>query len=329
MRRRYFVTAMAGSAVSGPVAARAQPSDPLRRIGVLMNLAADDPEGQTRLAAFLQGLQKQGWQEGRTVRIETCWGAGKAERYRSCAAELVAQAPDVILAGSGATMPALMEATHSLPIVFVQTVDPVASGYVASLAAPGGNATGFTQFEFSMGGKWLDLLKQIVPGTTQVAVLRDGLNVEGTAQFAAIQSAAPSFRVELTPIGVRDPAEIERGVTAFAAKPNGAMIVTASAYTAVHRGLIVALAARHRLPAIYPFRYFVASGGLVSYGTDPVDPYRRAAEYAGRILKGEKPANLPVQAATRVELVVNLKAARDLGLALPPALLARAGEVLE
>src|SRR5215813_1244143 len=333
--RRTTLLALAGALVGAagvwrlPSQALAQQSERMRRIGVLMNLAAQDPQGQIRLKTFMQGLQKHGWAEGRNLQVDTCWGAGKAERYRSCAAELVGAAPEVILAGSGATMPALMEATHSLPIVFVQTVDPVGSGYVASLAAPGGNVTGFTQFEFSMGGKWLELLKQIAPSLTRVVVLRDAAIGEGTAQFAAIQSIAPSLRMELTPIGVRDPGEIERGLTAFAAKPDGGLIVTASAYTAVHRDLIVALAARYRLPAVYPFRYFIASGGLISYGTDPVDPYRRAAEYVSRILNGEKPGYLPVQAATKVELVVNLKAAKELGLTMPPSLVARADDVIE
>ena len=301
----------------------------MRRVGVLMNLAVDDPEGQVRFKTFLQGLQKQGWTEGRNVRVDTCWGGGKAERYRTCAAELVGLAPDVILAGSGAAMPALMEATRSISIVFVQTVDPVGSGYVASLAKPGGNVTGFTQFEYSIGAKWLELLKQIAPHLTRVVVLRDPLTPEGTAQFAAIQSAVPSLGVELTPINVRDPSEIERGVTAFATRPDGGLIVTASAYTAVHRNLIIALAAQHRLPAVYPFRYFITSGGLVSYGPDPIHPYQQAAEYVHRILNDEKPGNLPVQAATQFELVINLKAAKAIHLTLPPTLLARAAEVIE
>lgn len=329
MRRRDFVGVVAAAVVVRPLETFAQQPDQMRRVGVLMNLAANDPEGQTRLNTFLQGLKEQGWAEGPNVHVDVCWGSGKAERYRTCAAELIDRKPDVILAGSGATMPALMEATRSLPIVFVQTVDPVGSGYVASLAEPGGNATGFTQFEYSMGGKWLELLKQIAPGITRVAVLRDPINVEGTAQFAAIQSAAPPFRVDLTPIGVREPADIERGMAAFAAKPDGGMIVTASAYTAAHRELIVALAARYRLPAVYPFRYFVTSGGLISYGTDPIDPYRRAAEYVNRILKGDKPSNLPVQAASKIEMVINLKAAKELGLTMPPLLIAGANEVVE
>jgi putative ABC transport system substrate-binding protein len=267
--------------------------------------------------------------EGRNLHVDVCWAGGHAERYRTCAAELVGATPDVILAGSGAAMPALMEATHSVPIVFVQTVDPVGAGWVTSLAAPGGNATGFSQFEFSIGGKWLELLKQIAPHSTRVVILRDVVNSDGTAQFAAIQSAAPSLGVELTPISVRDPSEIERGLTAFAARPDGGLIVTASAYTAAHRDLIIALAARHRLPAVYPFPYFATSGGLISYGPEPIDQLRRAAEYTHRILNGEKPSNLPVQAATKIELVINLKTARALGLTIPPSLLARADEVIE
>jgi putative ABC transport system substrate-binding protein len=241
---------------------------------------------------------------------------------------MVGLTPVVILAGSGSAMPALMEATHSLPIVFVQTVDPVGSGYVASLAKPNSNATGFTQFEFSMGGKWLELLKQVAPRLKQVVVLRD-VSIDGTAQFAAIQSAAPRFGVELTPVSVRDPGEIERGIAAFAAKPDSGLIVTASANAAVHRDLIIALAARHGLPAVYPFRYFVASGGMISYGPDPIEPYQRAAEYAHRILNGEKPGNLPVQAASKFELVVNLKTAKALGMSIPPTVVARADEVIE
>jgi len=328
MRRREFITLLGGAA-AWPLMARAQQPDRMRRIGVLMNFTADDPEGQGRLKAFLQGLQRQGWVEGRNVRVDVCWAGGHAERYRTCAAELVGSTPDVILAGSGAAMPALMEATHSVPIVFVQTVDPVGSGWVTSLAAPGGNATGFSQFEFSIGGKWLELLKQIAPRLKRVVILRDGVNSDGTAQFAAIQSAAPSLGVEVTPVSVRDPREIERGVTAFAARPEGGLIATASAYTAAHRDLIIALAARHRLPAVYPFSYFATSGGLISYGPEPIDQLQRAAEYTHRILNGEKPSNLPVQAATKFELVINLKTAKALGLNIPPSLLARADEVIE
>jgi putative ABC transport system substrate-binding protein len=242
---------------------------------------------------------------------------------------LVSLAPNVILAGSGTTMPALMEATRSISIVFVQTVDPVGAGYVASMAKPDGNATGFTQFEYSMGGKWLELLKQIAPSVRRVAVLRDAGFGEGTAQFAAIQSAAPSFGVELTPIGVRDPGEIERGVKTFAARPGSGLLVTASAYTATHRDLIVKLAAEHRLPAVYPYRYFITSGGLISYGPEPIEPYRRAADYVDRILKGEKPGDLPVQSATKFQLIANLKTAKALDITIPAAVLARADEVIE
>jgi putative tryptophan/tyrosine transport system substrate-binding protein len=331
VQRRDFIALLLGVATTRAPAlpANAQQPDRIRRIGVLMNLAADDPEGQVRLKTFLQELQRQGWTEGRNVRVDICWGGGQAERYRTCAAELVGSAPDVILAGSGAAMPALMEATHSLSIVFVQTIDPVGLGYAASLAAPGGNATGFTQFEFSMGGKWLELLKQIAPRLTRVVILRDAAAVDGTAQFAAIQSAAPSLGVELTPISVRDPSEIERGVTAFAGRPNGGLIVTGSPYTAFYRNLIIALAARHRLPAVFPYSYFITSGGLISYGPEPTEQFERAAEYVSRILNGEKPANLPVQAATKVKLVINLKTASALGLTIPPSLLARADEVIE
>jgi putative ABC transport system substrate-binding protein len=329
MRRRDFNKLLAGSTCSWAFAARAQQSDQNGRVGVLMNLSEQDPEGQARLDAFLQGLRSKGWINGRNVRVDTCWGAGNAERFRACAAELVSLAPNVILAGSGATMPALREATHSISIVFVQTVDPVGAGYVASMAKPDGNATGFTQFEYSMGGKWLELLKQIAPGISRVAVLRDAAIGEGTAQFASIQTAAPSFGVELTPISVRDPSEIERGINAFAARPDGGLLVTASAYTATHRNLIIKVAAEHRLPAVYPFRYFTTSGGLISYGPEPIDPYRRAADYVDRILKGEKPGDLPVQSATKFELIANLKTAKALDITLPAAVLARADEVIE
>jgi putative tryptophan/tyrosine transport system substrate-binding protein len=329
MRRRDFIRGVAGATICWPVGARAQQGEPTRRVGVLMNLAPDDPEGQVRLKVFLQALEKQGWADGRNLRVDICWGAGKAERYRACAAELVGLGPDVILAGSGSAMPALMDATRSLPIVFVQTVDPVGSGYVASLAKPDGNATGFTRFEYSMGGKWLELLKQIAPQLKRVGIVRDLATNEGPAQFAAIQLAAPGLGMESIPIGVRDAGEIERGITAFAAKPDGGLIITASAYTAVYRDAIIAQAARHRLPAVYPFRYHVVSGGLISYGPEPREPYQRAAGYVNRILKGEKPGDLPVQAATSFELVVNLRTAKALGIELPASLIARANEVVE
>ena len=329
MRRRDFIKVIAGSAVSWPLDVLAQQPERTRRIGILMNLAVDDPEGQVRLKTFLQGLQKWGWIDGRNVHVDICWGGGKAERYRTCAAELVGLAPDVILAGSGAAMPA--RAKRPAPFRLCSCKRSILWG-LATLRAwpkPGGNITGFTQFEYSIGAKWLELLKQIAPHLARVVVLRDPLTPEGTAQFAAIQSAAPSLGVELTPISVRDPSEIERGVTAFAARPDGGLIVTASAYTAVHRNLIIALAARHRLPAVYPFRYFITSGGLVSYGPDFIDPYQRAAEYVHRILNDEKPSDLPVQAATKFELVINLKTAKTISLTMPPTLLARAAEVIE
>jgi ABC-type uncharacterized transport system substrate-binding protein len=328
MRRREFI-ALVGGAAAWPLAARAQQGERMRRIGVLMNLAADDAEGQARLAAFLRGLQQLGWIEGRNAHLDIRWGAGDAERFRRYAAELVALVPDLILAASGSTMPPLLHATRTVPIVFVQVADPVGNGFVASLARPGGNATGFTNIDFSMSAKWLELLKQIAPGATRAAVLRDSTEPTGIGQWGALQSVAPSFTLELTPVGVSDPGEIERAIAGFANLPNGALIVTASAPTAVHRDLIIALATRHRLPAVYAYKYFITSGGLISYGPDTIDPYRRAASYIDRILKGEKPADLPVQAPTKYELVINLKTAKALGLEIPDGLLARADEVIE
>jgi len=294
-----------------------------------MNLAADDPEALARLAAFHQGLQEAGWVVGRNLRIEYRWGAGDADRFRRYAAELVALVPDVVLATSGTTVPWLLQATRSVPIVFTQTPDPVGAGFVASLAHPGGNITGFTNFDYSIGGKLLELLKEIAPRVTRAAVLRDAGDPAGIGQWAAIQTAAPSFGVELRPVDVRDAGEIERGLTAMTRGSNSGLIVTGSALAAVHRDLIITLAARQQLPAIYPFRYFVVQGGLVSYGADPVDQYRRAAGYVDRILKGEKPADLPVQQPTKYELVINLKTAKALGLEIPPSVLARADEVIE
>jgi putative ABC transport system substrate-binding protein len=302
----------------------------MRRIGVLWNLAADDSEIQSRNAAFLQGLSELGWIVGRNLQIDYRWGAWDPDLCRKYAAELVALAPNVILAGSGSTVPALLQATRKIPIVFTQTIDPIAAGLVASLARPGGNATGFTQFEFSMGAKWLELLKQIAPRVTRVGVLRDLANpTQGIPQFAAIQTAAPTIGVDLTPINVLDATEIERGITEFVRGPDDGLIITGSPLTAVHRNSIVMLAARHRLPAVYPYRYFSIVGGLISYGPDPIDQYHRAAGYVDRILKGEKPADLPVQAPTKYELVVNLKTAKALGLDIPAAVLARADEVIE
>jgi putative ABC transport system substrate-binding protein len=328
MIRREFITLL-GGAVAWPLAARAQEREQIRRIGVLMNLAADDPLGQVRQTAFVQRLQELGWIDGRNVRIDIRWGAADADRFHKYAVELVALAPDVMLAASGATMPALMQATRTVPIVFVLVPDPVGSGFVASLARPGGNATGFTQFEFGMSGKWLEMLKEIAPRVTRAAILRDPADPAGIGQFGALQIAAPSFGVEVRPIDVRDPGEIERGITALASVANGGLIVTGSTPAGAHRNLIIALAARHRLPAVYPYRYFPIGGGLVSYGPDTTDQYRRAAGYVDRILKGEKPADLPVQAPTKYELVINLKAAKALGIAVPPGVLARADEVIE
>jgi putative ABC transport system substrate-binding protein len=327
--RRAFILALGGAAAAWPLAARAQQPERMRRVGVLMHLAADDPEGQARIAAFTQGLQELRWTIGRNVRIDYRWAAGDAERGRKYAAELVALAPDVILAAGGAVVAPLLQASRTVPIVFAQTPDPVGAGFVASLARPGGNATGFTIFEFGMGGKWLELLKEIAPRVTRAAVLRDAALAAGTGQLGAIQSVAPSFGVELSPIDVRDAGEIERAVTAFARSPNDGLLVTGSALATVHRDLIVALAARHRLPAVYTLRLFVAGGGLISYGPDSIDPYRQAAGYVDRILKGEKPADLPVQAPTKYELVINLKTAKALGLEVPPTLLARADEAIE
>jgi putative ABC transport system substrate-binding protein len=327
LKRRTFITLLGGAAAGWPLAAGAQQSDGMRRIGVLMNLAADDPEALGRITAFVQGLQQLGWTDGRNVRIIARWAAANADNFRKYAAELVALAPDAILATSTQAVLALQQATHTVPIVFVQVIDPVGAGMVASLARPGGNTTGFTVFEYGMSGKWVELLKEVGPGVRRVAVLRD-LAI-GVAQLAAIQAVAPSLGMELSVIGVRDVDEIESGITAFARSPNGGLIVTASTSAVVHRDLVSALAARHRLPAVYPFRYFVMAGGLISYGPDSIDPYRLATGYIHRILKGEKPANLPVQTPTKYELVINLKTAKTLGLTLPNTLLARADEVIE
>jgi ABC-type uncharacterized transport system substrate-binding protein len=328
MRRREFITLLSGAAASWPLAARSQQTDRARRIGILMAQAADDPDGQARVAAFLQALQGLGWVEGRNVRFDYRWGGGDVDRRRD-AAELVALAPDVILAGGGQVMGPLREATRTLPIVFTQTPDPVGAGFVASLARPGGNTTGFTNFEYGVSGKWLEVLKEIVPGITRAAVLRDATNPAGTGQWGAIQAVALPLGVEISPIDVRERGEIERGVSAFAAGSNRGLIVSSSGLAILHRELIIALAARHRLPAVYPFRFYAVGGGLISYGPDPIDPHRRAAGYVDRILKGEKPADLPVQAPTKYELVINLKTAKAIGIEVPPSLLARADEVIE
>jgi putative ABC transport system substrate-binding protein len=329
MKRREFITLLGGAA-AWPLAARAQQRERMRRIGVLMPLPADDPVVQARVAAFAQGLQQSGWTIGRNVQIDTRWAAADADRIRSHAAELVALAPDVILTSGNAGVAPLLQASRTVPIVFAIVPDPVGAGFVDSLARPGGNATGFIAYEYSLGAKWLELLKQIAPGLTRAAVLRDPALASGPGQFAAIQSVAPSFGVELTPVNVaRDPGEIERGITSFARSANGGLITTGSALTAFHRDLIIALAARHKLPAVYIERFFVTAGGLISYGPDFVDQFRRAAAYVDRILKGEKPADLPVQAPTRYELLINLKTAKALGLELPATVLARADEVIE
>jgi putative tryptophan/tyrosine transport system substrate-binding protein len=329
MKRREFITLIGGAVAAWPVAVRAQQSGRMRRIGVLMPLPADDPVVQARVAAFAQGLQQSGWTIGRNVQIDTRWAAADADRIRSHAAELVALAPDVILTSGNAGVAPLLQVSRTVPIVFAIVPDPVGAGFVDSLARPGGNATGFIAYEYSLGAKWLELLKQIAPSITRAAVLRDAALASGPGQFAAIQSVAPSLGVELTPVNVRDPGEIERAVTTFARSVNGGLITTGSAATALHRDLIIALAARHRLPAVYIERFFVTAGGLISYGPDFVDQFRHAAGYVDRILKGEKPADLPVQAPTKYELVINLKTAKALGLTVPDSLLARADEVIE
>jgi len=329
IRRRDFITLLGGAAMGWPIAANAQQRQPMRRIGVLMNLAADDPEGQARVAAFLQGLQETGWAVGRNAQIDIRWGMGDAERSRKNATELVALAPDVVFATTFPTVAALQQATRAVPIVFAGVIDPVGAGLVASLSRPGGNTTGFAGFEYGLSAKWLELLKQIAPRMTRVAVLRDSLTPVGIGQLAAIQGVAPSFGVELNPLVVRDVGEIEPAVAAFTRTSNDGLIVTIGTLTDSHREVISALAARHRLPAVYPFPFFVRSGGLISYGPDIIDSYRRAASYVDRILKGEKPADLPVQQPTKIDLAINLKAAKALGLEIPPILLNRADEVIE
>ncbi len=328
MRRREFVSLL-GGVPTWPLAARAQPRERVRRIGVLMNLAADDPEGQARVAAFLQGLQEAGWVVGRNAQIDIRWGVGDAERSRKNATELIAPTPDVAFATTFPTVAALQQETRTVPIVFAGVIDPVGAGLVASLARPGGNTTGFAGFEYGLSAKWLELLKQVAPRLTRVAVLRDSLTPVGIGQLAAIQGVASSFGVELSPLVVRDVGEIEPAVAAFARSSNDGLIVTIGTLTDAHREVIAALAARHRLPAVYPFPFFVRNGGLISYGPDIVDSFRRAAGYVNRILKGEKPADLPVQVPTKIDLAVNLKTAKALGLEIPPMLLARADEVIE
>jgi putative ABC transport system substrate-binding protein len=320
---------LGGVAASLPLASRAQQPDRMRRIGVLVGASGDGMDAQVRHATFLQGLQQLGWTDGQNVRIDSRWGAANADDIRKYAAELVSLAPDVILAAGNAPVERLLQATRTVPIVFVIVLDPVGSGIVDSLSQPGGNATGFMQFEYSLTAKWLELLKQVAPGVTRAAVLRDSTVAAGIGQFAVIQSVAPSLGVEVSPINGRDASEIERTIAAFARASNGGLIVTSSALAGVHRDLIVRLAASHKLPAVYSNRASVTGGGLISYGADLVDQYRRAAGYVDRILKGEKPADLPVQAPTKYELVINLKTAKALGLDVSPSLLARADEVIE
>ena len=329
LKRREFITLLGGAAATWPLAARAQQGERVRRIGVLMSFAADDPEGKAQTAAFVQGLQQLGWTDGRNVRIDYRHGLGNADDTRKYAAELVALAPEVILAIGGATAGPLLQTTRTVPIVFTNVSDPVGAGFVDSLAQPGGNATGFILFEYGISAKWLELLKQIAPNVTRVGVIRDAALAVGPAQFGVIQAVAPSLRMEVSPINLRDAGEIERAVTAFARAPDGGLIVTGSALSLVHRDLIITLAARHKLPAVYFLRTFVTGGGLIFYGPNSIDPYQRAAGYVDRILKGEKPADLPVQAPTWYELVLNLKTAKALGLDVPPMLLARADEVIE
>ena len=328
MRRREFIKVIGGAAATWPVAVRAQLTERMRRIGVLMTTSLGDPETQVRTKAFLQGMQELGWTEGRNIRFDVRWDGGTADAARKTAAELVALSPDVILA-SGVVSLAALQARRDVPIVFTLAPDPVGAGFVESLAKPGGNVTGFMQFEYSLSGKWLELLKEIAPTITRAAVLRDPAISAGVGQFAVIQAVAPAIGIDVRPIDVREGAEIERGVSAFARVPNGGLIVTAAPGTTTHRELIAQVAARNRLPSVGPFRSFVESGGLVSYGANLGEQFRRAASYVDRILKGEKPADLPVQAPTKYELLINLKTAKALGITIPPAALARADQVIE
>jgi putative tryptophan/tyrosine transport system substrate-binding protein len=328
MKRRDFLGVLSGAA-AWPLAARAQQPNGMRRIGVLLPATADNPQFQTWVGAFLQELGQLGWSIGRNVRIDTRWATPNADDIRRHAKELAALAPDVILAHGGSSVGALLQATRTVPIVFPVAIDPVGAGFVDNLARPGGNATGFTTSEYSLSGKTLELLKEIAPGVTRAAVLRDTANPAGNALFAAIQAVAPSLRVEVSPVSMRNAGEIERAITAFARSSNGGLIVTASGFATLHRDLIITLAARHKLPAVYYERSFVTAGGLISYGADYIDQYRRAAGYVDRILKGEKPADLPVQAPTKYETVLNLKTAKALGLTVPQTVLARADEVIE
>jgi putative ABC transport system substrate-binding protein len=328
MKRREFIT-LVGGAAAWPIMARAQQPQRMRRIGVLMALAADDPEAKARLAAFLQGLRQSGWSVGDNLQIDYRWSVGDAEQLRKDATELAALKPEVILATGSPTVAALQQATRSVPIVFVRTSDPVGDGFVDSLARPGGNTTGFMSFEYSLSGKWLELLKEIAPAVTRVAVMADPTNVGAVGQVDTIRAAAPKFGVKTTPFDARDPREIERAIGAFAREPNGGLIVTAIPQANIYRDLLIGLAARHRLPAVYAFRLYVSEGGLIAYGPDQLDQYQKAASYVDRILRGEKPVDLPVQTPTKYELVINLKTAKALGLDVPAAVLGRADEVIE
>jgi ABC-type uncharacterized transport system substrate-binding protein len=330
MKRRDFITLLGGAVVAWPLAVRAQQPERMRRIGVLMSTVESDPRGLEYITAFAQGLAELGWTVSRNVRIEYRWGAGDLDRFRRYAAELVALSPDVVLASAGSIVGAFQLASRTVPIVFVTTIDPVGGGWVESLSRPGTNATGFASSEFSMSGKRLEVLKEIAPDVKRVAVIRDPSVPAGSGGLAAIQTVAPSLGVELTPVGVRDAGDIERAITAFARGSNGGLILVGPTSSVQrYRDLIITLAARHRLPAIYPGRFYATVGGLISYGADPIDQYRRAAGYVDRILKGEQPANLPVQEPTKFELIVNLKTAKALGLELPASVLARAAEVIE
>jgi putative tryptophan/tyrosine transport system substrate-binding protein len=329
IRRREFITLLGGTTLACPLAAGAQQAAQVRRIGVLMPFAEDHPVGQARVAAFVQGLRQLGWTDGHNVRIDYRWSAGDSDNIRKFASELIALGPDVVMAFTSAAVTALRQATSTVPIVFAVVADPVGAGYVESLARPGGNVTGFAAQEYAVGGKWMELLKEIVPRLTRVAVLRDSAIAAGPGQFGALQAVAPSFGVELRPIDLHDPSGIEHGIAAFAKGPNNGLIVTGSPSATLHRNLIITLAARHKLPAIYYERSFADAGGLISYGPDFIDQCRRAAGYVDRILKGERPADLPVQAPTKYELVINLKTAKALGLQIPDKLLALADEVIE
>jgi putative tryptophan/tyrosine transport system substrate-binding protein len=329
MKRRKFITLLGGAAAMWPIAANAQQAERMRRVGVLMNVAADDPLSTLRVSAFAQAMQELGWTVGRNLRIDYRWGQADPDRLRQYAAELVTLAPEVIVSNANPATTALQQATRSVPIVFVNQVDPVGAGFVESLARPGGNITGFTNFEYGLSGKWLELLKEVAPRVTRVAVLRDPTSASGTGQLGAIQSVAPAFGVELRPVDIRDPDAIERAVAAVARVPDSGMIVTGTGLALSHQTVIVRLATQYGLPTVSAFRTHVEQGVLLSYVPDAVDPYRRAAGYVDRIFKGEKPADLPVQAPTKYELVINLKAAKALGIEVPATLLARADEVIE